>query len=236
MLGYMIDQVDAVALANQQEVVRNERRQSVENRPYGIVEEALYQALFPQDHPYRAVVMGSHADIQSIKLADVKAFAKTYYRPNNATLVLAGDFRSAQAKRLVQKYFGSLKAGQPVPPVVVAQPRITAERRVVVADRIELPRLSLAWHTPAQYQSGDAEMDVVANLLGGGKSSRLYKKLVYERQVAQSVTAAQDSMSLGSVFGIEVVARPGQKLEDIERLVDEELLSLIHISEPTRPY
>ncbi|MBK9574085.1 MAG: insulinase family protein [Rhodoferax sp.] len=223
MLGYMIDQVDAVALANQQDVVRNERRQSVENRPYGIVEEALYQALFPQDHPYRAVVMGSHADIQSIKLADVKAFAKTYYRPNNATLVLAGDFRSAHAKRLVQKYFGSLKAGQPVPPVVVAQPRITAERRVVVADRNELPRLNLAWHTPAQYQSGDAEMDVVANLLGGGKSSRLYKKLVYERQVAQSVTAAQDSMSLGSVFGIEVVARPGQKLEDIERLVDEEL-------------
>ncbi|MBK9574939.1 MAG: insulinase family protein [Rhodoferax sp.] len=121
--------------------------------------------------------------------------------------MLAGDFRSDQAKRLVQKYFGSLKAGQPVPPVVVAQPRITAERRVVVADRIELPRLSLAWHTPAQYQPGDAEMDVVANLLGGGKSSRLYKKLVYERQVAQSVTAAQDSMSLGSVFGIEVVAR-----------------------------
>ena len=92
MLGYMIDQVDAVALANQQDVVRNERRQSIENRPYGIVEEALYQALFPQDHPYRAVVMGSHADIQSIKLADVKAFAKTYYRPNNATLVVVGTF------------------------------------------------------------------------------------------------------------------------------------------------
>ncbi|MBK9238189.1 MAG: insulinase family protein [Rhodoferax sp.] len=227
MLGYMIDQVDAVALANQQDVVRNERRQSIENRPYGIVEEALYQALFPQDHPYRAVVMGSHADIQSIKLADVKAFAKTYYRPNNATLVLAGDFRSADAKRLVQKYFGSLKAGQPVPPVVAAQPRITAERRVVVTDRIELPRLNLAWHTPAQYQPGDAEMDVVANLLGGGKSSRLYKKLVYERQVAQSVTAGQDSMSLGSMFNIEVVARPGQKLEDIERLVDEELDLLV---------
>ena len=97
MLGYMIDQVDAVALANQQDVVRNERRQTTENRPYGVVEEAMYEALFPQDHPYRAVVIGSHADIQSIKLADVRAFAKTYYRPNNATLVLAGDFVAAGA-------------------------------------------------------------------------------------------------------------------------------------------
>lgn len=227
MLGYMIDQVDAVALANQQDVVRNERRQTTENRPYGIVEEAMYEALFPQDHPYRAVVIGSHADIQSIQLADVKSFARTYYRPNNATLVLAGDFSVAEAKRLVQKYFGSLKAGQPVPPVVVAQPRISAERRLVVADRIELPRLTMAWHTPAQYSAGDAELDVLANLLGGGKSSRLYKRLVYERQIAQSVTAVQDSMSLGSVFSIEVVARPGQSLDDIERVVDEELAQLV---------
>ena len=125
MLGYMIDEVDSVSLANQQDVVRNERRQSVENRPYGIVEEALYQALFPEGHPYRATVIGSHADIQSIKLEDVKAFARSYYRPNNATLVLAGDFDPAQAKRLVQKYFGPLKAGDPVPPVKVEQPRLT---------------------------------------------------------------------------------------------------------------
>jgi len=227
MLGYMIDQVDAVALANQQDVVRNERRQTTENRPYGIVEEAMYEALFPQDHPYRAVVIGSHADIQSIKLADVRAFARTYYRPNNATLVLAGDFSLPEAKRLVHKYFGPLKAGQPVPPVVVAQPRITAERRLVVTDRIELPRLTIAWHTPAQYSDGDAEMDVLANLLGGGKSSRLYKRLVYERQIAQSVSATQDSMSLGSVFSIEVVARPGQSLDEIERVVDEELALLV---------
>ncbi|MDP2368419.1 M16 family metallopeptidase [Rhodoferax sp.] len=226
MLGYMIDQVDAVALANQQDVVRNERRQTTESRPYGIVEEAMYEALFPQGHPYRAVVIGSHADIQSIKLADVKAFAKTYYRPNNATLVLAGDFRSADAKRLVQKYFGSLKAGRPVPPVAAVQPRISVERRLVVADQVELPRLTMAWHTPAHYRPGDAELDVVANLLGGGKSSRLYKRLVYELQVAQSVTALQDSMSLGSVFSIEVVARPGQSLDGIERAVDQELAQL----------
>ncbi|CAN5332265.1 pitrilysin family protein [soil metagenome] len=226
MLGYMIDEVDATALANQQDVVRNERRQSVENRPYGIVEEAIYQALFPEGHPYRAVVMGSHADIQSIKLADVKAFARTYYRPNNATLVLAGDFKPAQAKQLVEKYFGQFKAGDPVPPVVVAQPVITAEKRVQVADRIELPRLTLAWHSPAMFAGGDADLDVAANILGGGKASRLYKKLVYERQIAQSVQAGQGSLSLGSVFEIEAVARPGQSLGDIEALVDAELAEL----------
>ena len=226
MLGYMIDKVDATALANQQDVVRNERRQSIENRPYGIVTEAQYQALFPEGHPYRAVVMGSHADIQSIKLADVKAFARTYYRPNNATLVLAGDFKPGEAKKLVEKYFGKLKAGDPVPPVVAQQPVITAEKRVTVTDRIELSRLDLAWHSPAMFATGDADLDVAANILGGGKASRLYKKLVYERQIAQSVQAGQQSLSLGSVFEIEAVARPGASLAEIEALIDAELTTL----------
>ena len=226
MLGYMIDEVDATALANQQDVVRNERRQSIENRPYGIVTEAQYQALFPEGHPYRAVVMGSHADIQAIKLADVKAFARTYYRPNNATLVLAGDFKPGEAKKLVEKYFGKLKAGDPVPPVVAQQPVITAEKRVSVTDRIELPRLDLAWHSPAMFAAGDADLDVAANILGGGKASRLYKKLVYERQLAQSVQAGQGSLSLGSVFEIEAVARPGASLAEIETLIDAELTTL----------
>jgi len=226
MLGYMIDEVDSVALANQQDVVRNERRQTTENQPYGIVEEAIYRTLFPEGHPYRAVVIGSHADIQSIQLADVKAFARSYYRPNNATLVLAGDFKVAEAKQLVQKYFGTLKAGDPVPPVLVPQPRITAEQRVQVTDRVELPRLTLAWHTPAMYQSGDADLDVVSHILGGGKASRLYKKLVYERQLAQSVEVVQSSLSLGSVFAVETLARPGKSLDEIEALIDAELNEL----------
>ncbi|MET0519066.1 MAG: pitrilysin family protein, partial [Burkholderiaceae bacterium] len=230
MLGYMIDEVDSVALANQQDVVRNERRQSMENRPYGIVDEAMYQALFPPGHPYRAAVIGSHADIQSIKLEDVKAFARTYYRPNNATLVLAGDFKPAEAKRLVQKYFGELKAGDPVPPVSVAQPKITAEKRLQLTDRVELSRLTIGWHTPAMFKPGDADLDIAASVLGGGKSSRLYKKLVYERQIAQSVQVSQQSASLGSVFEISVVARPGpapeKVLDEIEALVDAELANL----------
>ena len=226
MLGYMTDQVDNIALANQQDVVRNERRQSMENRPYGITDEATFAALYPEGHPYRAVIIGSHADIQSIKLEDVKAFAKTYYRPNNATLVLAGDFKPAEAKKLLQKYFGPLKAGAPVPPVVVAQPVLTQEKRITVTDRVELSRVDYAWHTPAMFKAGDAELDVAANILGGGKASRLYKKLVYERQIAQSVTANQSSLSLGSVFGIEAVARANQALPDLEAVMDAELAEL----------
>ena len=226
MLGYMIDEVDSVALANQQDVVRNERRQSFENRPYGIVEEAMYQALYPEGHPYRAAVIGSHADIQGIQLKDVKDFARTYYRPNNATLVLAGDFDPKQAKALVKKYFGTLKAGPKPPEVKVAMPEIKQERRLVVTDRIELSRLNLAWHTPPMFAAGDAELDVAAHVLGGGKASRLYGLLVRDKQLAQSVEVSQNSQSLSSVFDIEVVARPGASLDEIEKLVDAEIARL----------
>ncbi|HEY8880788.1 MAG TPA: pitrilysin family protein [Roseateles sp.] len=226
MLGYMIDEVDSVSLANQQDVVRNERRQSFENRPYGIVEEAMYQALYPEDHPYRAAVIGSHADIQSIQLKDVKAFARTYYRPNNATLVLAGDFDPKQAKALVQKYFGSLKPGPKLPEVHVAMPEITKERRLVVTDRVELSRLDLAWHTPPMFAAGDAELDMTAHVLGGGKASRLYGLLVRDKQLAQSVEVGQSSQSLSSLFEIQIVARPGASLDEIEKLVDAEIAKL----------
>ncbi|MGQ3096118.1 MAG: M16 family metallopeptidase, partial [Roseateles sp.] len=226
MLGYMIDEVDSIALANQQDVVRNERRQGVENQPYGIVEEALYQALYPEGHPYRAAVIGSHADIQGIQLADVKAFARTYYRPNNATLVLAGDFDAKRAKALVQKYFGTLKAGAKPPEVKVPMPQIAQERRLVVTDRIELSRLNIAWHTPPMFAAGDAELDMAAHVLGGGKASRLYGLLVRDRQLAQSVQVSQGSQSLSSIFNVEIVARPGASLDDIETLVDAEIARL----------
>ncbi|MCE4557416.1 M16 family metallopeptidase [Roseateles cellulosilyticus] len=226
MLGWMIDEVDSVSLANQQDVVRNERRQSYENRPYGVADEAMYQALYPAGHPYRASVIGSHADIQSIQLKDVKDFARTYYRPNNATLVLAGDFDPKAAKALLQKYFGTLKAGPKPPEVHVAMPEITKERRVVVTDRVELSRLTLAWHTPPMFKAGDAELDVAAHVLGGGKASRLYGLLVRDKQLAQSVEVGQGSQSLSSVFEIEVVARPGASLDEIEALVDAEVARL----------
>jgi zinc protease len=222
-MGYLLDQIDVAALANQQDVVRNERRQSVENRPYGIVEEAVVKTLFPRGHPYYGYVIGSHEDIQAAKLDDVKNFFKQYYAPNNASLAIVGDFETADAKPLVQKYFGTLKRGTSIPPIKADTPRITSERRRVVKDRIELPRTYFAWITPPIFKPGDADADIAANILGGGRSSRLFKKLVYEKQIAQSVTAQQESLILGSIFRIEATARPGHTAEELEKAIEEEL-------------
>src|SRR5436309_370208 len=142
-MGYLLDSLDQTALSNQQDVVRNERRQSYENRPYGIVDEAVFHALFPPGHPYRPAIIGSHLDIQAAGLADVREFFKRYYRPNNATLTLVGDFDPATAKRLVQKYFGSFKRGPEVAKPAVPTPELEAEKRLTVTDRIELERLDL---------------------------------------------------------------------------------------------
>ena len=222
-MGYLLDMVDQANLSNQQDVVRNERRQSVENQPYGIVEEALFHQLFPKEHPYYASVIGSHADIQAAKLEDVKNFFKLYYAPNNASLAIVGDIDKAEAKKLVEKYFGTLKQGKPVPKPNVQTPPITAERRAVVQDRVELPRVYMAWLTPSIYKPGDADADIAANALGGGRASRLYKKLVYEQQIAQDVSVSQSSLMLGSVFQVMATARPGHTAEEIEKAIDEEL-------------
>jgi zinc protease len=225
-MGYLLDKVDQAALANQQDVVRNERRQSVENQPYGLADEALVQLAYPKGHPYYGSVIGSHADIQAAKLEDVKNFFKQYYAPNNASIVIAGDFDKAQTKQLLEKYFGTLKNGPPVPPIQAETPKITAERRKVVPVRAELPRLSMAWITSPIFKPGDADADMAAQILGGGRSSRLYKKLVYEKQIAQNVAAYQQSLILGSLFQIEVTARPGHTVEELEKAVDEEVAAM----------
>lgn len=222
-MGYLLDTVDQAKLANQQDVVRNERRQSVENAPYGMVQEELFHQLFPKGHPYYASVIGSHADIQAAKLDDVKGFFKQYYAPNNASLAIVGDIDKAKTKALVEKYFGTIKRGPDVPKVTVQTPAITAERRAVVTDRVDLPRVYMAWITPPFFKPGDAEADLAATALGGGKSSRLYKKLVYEKQIAQDVTAFQFSLTLGSTFQIIATARPGHKAEELEAAINEEL-------------
>lgn len=225
-MGYLLDVLDQAALSNQQDVVRNERRQSVENRPYGIVEEALNHALFPRNHPYYASVIGSHADIQNAKLADVRDFFTRYYGPNNASIVIAGDIDKAKTRALVTKYFGTFKRSAPVAKPEVATPPITRERRLSVADRIELPRIYMAWLTPPAYQPGDAELAVTAQILAGGKAGRLYKSLVYERQIAQDTSAAQNSNALTSTFVIDVTARPGHEAAELETAIDAELKAL----------
>jgi zinc protease len=235
-MGYLLDVLDQAALSNQQDVVRNERRQSVENRPYGIVEEAMNHALFPKNHPYYASVIGSHADIQNARLADVRDFFRRYYGPNNASIVIAGDIDKAKARALVAKYFGSFKRSAPVAKPDTSQPNssqpnattppITRERRLTVPDRVELPRVYMAWLTPPAYQAGDAELAVTAQILAGGKAGRLYKSMVYERQIAQDTAAAQNSNALASTFVIDVTARPGVDAATLEGAIDAELKAL----------
>jgi len=225
-MGYLLDDLNATSFKNQQDVVRNERRQSTENSPFGIVQEGVSHLLYPKEHPYYAAVIGSHADIQAAQLQDVKKFFKQYYVPNNASIALVGDINKPEALKLVEKYFGSFKKGADVPPVKVNTSPITEERRRIVKDRIELPRLYMSWIVPPIYSDGDALADITSNILGGDKVSRLYKSLVYEKQIAQDVSAYNYSYSLGSVFSIQATAAPNHTLEELEKEIDVQLESL----------
>ena len=222
-MGYLPDKLDQANLSNQQDVVRNERRQSVENAPYGVVEEGLFHQLFPKEHPYYGEVIGSHLDIQSAKLEDVRNFFKLYYAPNNASLAIVGDFDPEKARELVNKYFGPLKRGEDVPKIKAHTPAITSERHAVIHDNVQLPRVYMGWLTSPIFKPGDAEADLAATILGGGKSSRLYKKLVYEKQIAQDVAVNQQSLILGSVFEVQATAKSGVKPEDLEKAINAEL-------------
>ena len=233
-MGFLLDRLDQTMLSNQQDVVRNERRQSTENSPYGLGEEEVAHPLVPDGHPYYASVIGSHADIQAARLEDVRDFFTNYYTPNNATLAVVGDIDIDSTKAMIEKYFGSILRGPEVPPVEVVTPPITAERRVTVTDQVELPRVYLSWLTPSFYQPGDAEADVAARILGGGKASRLYKSLVYDQKIAQDVSAVQQSAELTSVFQIVATARPGHTVEELEAAIQVEIDSLVK-SGPTSP-
>ena len=224
-MGWLLDNVTARKLANQRDVVRNERRQG-EAQPYSLVEEAMFHNLFPQGHPYYGSVIGSHADIESAELKDVRDFHELYYRTNNATLVVVGDFDPKTIKGLVEKFFGPIPAGGPVPKITATTPPITAERRVTVTDEVQLPRVYMAWLAPRIFQPGDVDADLAARILGGGKSSRLYKTLVYEKQIAQDVAAYDYPLILGSVFIVQATAKPSVKPEDLEKAINDELTAL----------
>jgi zinc protease len=222
-MGYLLDSLTEASFRNQQDVVRNERSENFENRPYGPVEEAISHLMYPKEHPYYGNVIGSHADIQAAQLTDVKNFFKQYYVPNNASLAIVGDINKAETLALVEKYFGTLKRGADIPQVKVTTPPITEERRAVVKDRIELPRVYMAWIVPPIYTDADAYADISADILGGDKVSRLYKSLVYEKQIAQDVAVYNLSYTLGSVFTIQATAAPNHTLEEIENEIDAQL-------------
>ncbi len=213
-------------LDDERRVVRNERRERIENRPYGIVGVRLSELLYPADHPYHRSVIGSHADLEAATVDDVKEFFHRFYFAANASLVVAGDFDLNTARKLVEKYFSDLERRPVLPRETPPVPTLSAVVRETVTDKVQLPLVMMAWHSPPLYAPGDAAMDVLADALGGGKSSRLYRRLVYEKQLAQGVSAGQRSSLLGSQFTVSVLARPGVELDAIEAEVDAVLTEL----------
>ncbi|HEX2839343.1 MAG TPA: pitrilysin family protein [Phycisphaerales bacterium] len=207
----------------QRDVVRNERRQTVENAPYGKAYEASYMLLYPVGHPYHNGVIGTHQDLEAAQVQDVKDFFASFYAPSNASLVVAGDFDKAAIKQQVAEMFGTLPAGNTAPQAAYPQPRLGKVLRTTGLDRVELPAVMYAYHSPAAYADGDAEMDLLASVLTDGTNSALYRRLVTEEKLASEVSAFQDSGALGSVFRIMVLARPGADLSRVEKVLDEEL-------------
>jgi zinc protease len=204
-------------LDNQRSVVKNERRQSYEDRPYGMVWLRMFEGLYPKGHPYDHTPIGSHEDLSAATLDDVKSFFKEYYVPSNAVLTLSGDFDVVQAKQLIQTYFGSMPSGKrAAKPVVASVPTLADDLHIVEPDEVKMPRIHMVWHTPSLYQAGDAELDVLSSILTQGKNARLYRPLVMEQKVAKDVSAFQVSMALGSFFVIQATVAPGRTLKELE--------------------
>ncbi len=222
-LGYLLNAMSPEKVDGQRDVVKNERRQRYENQPYGMVWIVMARSLYSAEHPYSWPTIGSMEDLSAASYDDVVHFFKTYYVPNNASIVIAGDIDAPSAKALAEKWFSEIPAGNPVPPADPPAAALTEEKRVMFEDRVQLPRLYMAWLTPPLFFPGDAEMDILANVLAGGKNSRLYKRLVYEMQIAQDVSAFQSSAALSSSFWITATARAGHTLAEIESVILEEI-------------
>ncbi len=215
-MGWLLDTLTQERLDNQKAVVRKERQQSTENVPYGVAEERLIQSLYPAPHPYYGVVIGTHEDLQAATLDDVKGFFKTFYTPNNATIAIVGDYDPTTIRPLLERYFGTIPAAAEPPPLVVAPVVHTKETRLALTDEVELPKVILGWVTAPAFEPGDAELQLAAKVLAGGKSSRLYTALVEEQKIAQSVEAIQYPLTLGSLFEVSILGQPGQSPESLE--------------------
>jgi zinc protease len=227
-MGFLLPTMDSAKVDLQRDVVKNERRQRIDNVPYGRAEEVIVAALFPPNQPYSWSVIGSMADLSAASIEDVRNFFRTYYAPNNATLSVAGDFQPADAKRLIERYFGSIPRGtQPIVRPTVPDVRLARDTFLVLEDRVQLPRIYNTWHTVKIFHPDDAVLDVLAYVLAGDKNSRLYKKLVYELQVAQDVNAGQRSMHRDGFFQVDVTPKPNESPAKIDSLTRAEIRKVI---------
>jgi len=226
-MGWLLPTMDQAKLDVQRDVVKNERRQSYDNVPYGRAFETILAAVYPAGHPYSWPTIGSMADLSAASLEDVKGFFRTYYAPNNATLAIAGDFNRDSVKVWVQRYFAEIPRGPAMPPrPAVREVTIPKDTFLVMEDKVQLPRLYYSWPSAKAFHADDATLDLLSYVLAGDKNSRLYKRLVYEMQVAQDVSAFQISGRLDGMFGVVVTPKPGQSPTRMAQLVNEEIRRL----------
>ena len=233
-MGYLLDALTEEKLANQRDVVKNEKRQNYDNRPYGLVGAKIAETLYPKNHPYHWLTIGSLEDLTAASREDVSDFFRRFYTPNNASLVVAGDLNPKEARALVEKYFGPLKRGPEVKTLNIAQPVIEKEMRLTMDDRVSLPRIYTTWFGAPQWTKDDAALDTLGTILTGGKGSRLYRSLVYERQIAQDVSAFNNSRELAGQFQITATLKqPGKtpeerdaRLKELEEAINAELEKL----------
>jgi zinc protease len=225
-MGTLLDSLTQSKLDTQRDVVKNERRQRYENQPYGLMWETAYDALYPAEHPYHWTTIGSMADLSAASLDDVKDFFRRYYTPSNAVLTVAGDVNAAEIQRLAQQYFGWIPSGPAVTRPDVPVPAIPATRYITREDRVTLPQVSMIWRTGPRFSQDEAALNALAQILTGGKSSRLYKRLVFERQVAQTTSAFNDANLLSGDFWIMIRGKPATSLDSLEQAVNEEIARL----------
>ncbi|MGI8812027.1 MAG: M16 family metallopeptidase [Pyrinomonadaceae bacterium] len=222
-MGGLLDAMSQEKLDNQRDVVKNERRQRVDNQPYGTEGEKIGEIMYPKGHPYNWSVIGSMEDLSAASLDDVKSFFRTYYVPNNAVLVVAGQYDEKQAKQWIEKYFGPIAKGgdinRPNPP----EPKLDREIRTVVEDAVPLPRLSMVWHSVPQYAPDEAALDILSSILSSGRGSRLQSNLVYGKEIAQNVFANDSTSEIAGLFAITAIAKPGKALDENEKEINMEI-------------
>ncbi len=226
-MGTLPDVMTEAKLANQRDVVKNEKRQNYDNRPGGLTGGRIAEIMYPAGHPYHWLTIGSLDDLTAASMEDIKGFFHRYYTPNNASLVIAGDFNPADARRYVAKYFGPLKRGPEVTPVVVVQPKLSGTIRQGMEDRVASPRLTMVWHTVPALTPDEAPLEALASELGRGKNSRLYRALVYDKQIAQDVSAGSGTRELAGSFQISATPRRGVTLDSLEAAINREIANVI---------
>ncbi|PKL84106.1 MAG: insulinase family protein [Ignavibacteriae bacterium HGW-Ignavibacteriae-3] len=226
-MGFMLGGLTQEKLDNQKDVVMNERRQSYENQPYGTAWEKLFSNLFPENHPYSWPTIGWMEDITKFELNEVKNFFRTYYSPNNASLVVGGNFDTNGMRNSIEKYFGDIQSGGKVPGITVPPKKNIETKKIIVEDSIQLPRIYLGFHTEKAFSKNDAALDILSDVLTSSKNARLQKSLIFEKQIAQDVYSFQYSARLDGSFIIISTAKPGITLESIKSEIMTEISKLI---------